>query len=168
MIRLAKASSAQAAFILAGVLAFAPATLANEGVERATLEQIRRDFSQVDMDRLAYVNQRMGLSGQAANDFQIAYQDYLQNQARLRERQLVLLLEHHKDLNNGNLTDSRASVSLAESLRLDRERLKTRERLVIDLDRSLSPQQRLRLYQLELAFDNEARAELLPQIPLAK
>lgn len=168
MIRLATVSSAQAAFILAGVLAFAPATLADEGVERATLEQIRRDFSQVDMDRLAFVNQRMDLSGQAASDFQIAYQDYLQNLVRLRERQLVLLLEHNKDLNNGNLTASRASVSLAESLRLDRERLKTRERLVIDLDRSLSPQQRLRLYQLELAFDTEARAELLPQIPLAK
>jgi len=168
MTRLAKVPCSCAAFILAAVLALAPATAVGEGVERGTLEQLRRDFSQVDRDRQAYVNQRMDLSGQAANDFQIAYQDYLQNLARLRERQLVLLLEHNKDLNNGNLTDSRASVSLAESLRLDRERLKTRERLVIDLDRSLSPQQRLRLYQLELAFDVEARAELLPQIPLAK
>ena len=168
MTRLATVTSAYVAFILTGALIFAPATLASEGVERATLEHMRRDFSQADKDRLANVNQRMGLSGQAASDFQIAYQDYLQNLARLRERQLVLLLEHNKDLNNGNLTDSRANVSLAESLRLDRERLKTRERLVIDLDRSLSPQQRLRLYQLELAFDTEARAELLPQILLAK
>ena len=168
MTRLATLSSAQAAFILAGVLAFSPATLADEGVDRGTLEQLRRDFSQVDMDRLAYMNQRMDLSGQAANDFHISYRDYLQNLARLRDRQLVLLLEHNKDLKSGNLTDSRASISLAESLRLDRERLKSRERLVIDLDRSLSPQQRLRLYQLELAFDTETRAELLPQIPLAK
>ena len=166
--RLATVSGAYATFILSGVLALAPVALAGEGLERGTLEQIRRDFSKVDMGRIAHVSERMDLSDPANLAFRPAYQDYLRNLVRLRDRQLEVLVEYAENLNAESLDDARAARSLAESMRLDRERMVARDRFIEGLTHSLNPRQQLRLYQLELILDAQIRTELMSQIPLAE
>lgn len=136
--------------------------------ELQALEFMKNSFSQVDINRISYISQKMAMDDEAATKFWPRYQAYLNKQIALRDHQLATLTRFATHFNKETLDAKSASNLLNESMKQERQRLTNRQQLVKEMAGTLNPQQQLRLYQLELLLDAQVRSNILTQIPLAE
>lgn len=150
------------------ILLFSPMIAFGKGVEEVqALELMKRSFSQIDINRISYISQKMDLNGTGAAKFWPRYQSYLHKQIELRDVQLKTLTKFAGHLNRESLDENSAGRLLKESMAQEDKRLKNRQDFIRSLAGILSAQQKLRLYQLELLLDAQVRSGVLAQIPLA-
>lgn len=135
--------------------------------EIQALEFMKQSFSQIDINRISYISQKMDLNGTGAAKFWPRYQSYLHKQIELRDAQLKTLTKFAGHLNRESLDENSAGRLLKESMAQEDKRLKNRQDFIRSLAGILSAQQKLRLYQLELLLDAQVRSGVLAQIPLA-
>jgi hypothetical protein len=136
--------------------------------EAQALEFMKQTFSQVDINRISYISQKMNLDDATAGKFWPRYQAYLHKQIALRDTQLATLTKFAAHLNGDSLTAKAATGLLDESMAQEKQRLLNRQQFVKALSTVLNPQQQLRLYQLELLIDVQVRSSILSQVPLAE
>lgn len=136
--------------------------------ETQVLEFIKHSFSQIDINRIAYVSQQMALDDASGEKFWPRYQAYLRKQITLRDTQLATLAKFATHLNRNTLTPQASTALLNESMNQEKQRLTNRQAFVRELAGVLNPQQQLRLYQIELLLDAQVRAGILSQVPLAE
>jgi hypothetical protein len=135
--------------------------------EIQALEFMKQSFSQVDINRISYISQKMALDDATAAKFWPRYQSYLHQQISLRDKQLATLTTFAAHLNGENLPAKVASKLLDDSMAQEKQRLANRQQFIRQLVGVLNPQQQLRLYQVELLLDAQVRSSILSQVPLA-
>jgi Spy/CpxP family protein refolding chaperone len=155
-------------FIFAVALSLQALTVVAAGADEIkTLEFMKQTFSEVDIKRISYISHQMALDETTAAKFWPRYQDYLHKQISLRDKQLATLAAFTSHLNQDDLPAKAASKLLSESMAQEKIRLDNRQQFIRQLSGVLNPQQKLRLYQLELLLDAQVRSRILSQIPLA-
>jgi hypothetical protein len=154
---------------MAGLFALVSWPALGAGPDEARAMAFLQDsFSQVDINRIGVISQKMALDAATSQKFWPRYQAYLHQQIALRDTQLATLRTFAEHLNRERLNGATATQLLDEGMRQEQQRLVNRQQFVQSLSGILSPPQQLRLYQLELLLDAQVRNSILSQVPLAE
>jgi len=139
-----------------------------QGSMETNKERIERSRATLNLEKKQVVAKNINLTSVEKDKFWALYREYQDKMDSVTDRRIKLLTDYDDTLENGNLTDEKASEMLDEYLSYETERLTTRKSFVEKFRQVLSPRKVTRFFQLENKWEAVLNYELTRLIPLVQ
>ncbi len=151
---------------LAGILALLGLLISSSALAQQAREQIELSRSVIQTERQIIVASNMGLTEQEAEAFWPVFKDCQEALRKVSDRRADLILELAKEFNS--LSGEKAQEMLKESLKIQAERTKLKQKFIGRFNKVLPPKKVVRYFQIENKLDSVINYELAARIPLVR
>ena len=151
---------------LAGIFALLGLFISSSALAQQAREQVELSRSVVQTERQIIVANNMGLTEQEAEAFWPVYKDFQEALRKVSDRRADLILERAKEFNS--LSGEKAQKMLKESLDIQAERTKLKQKFIGKFNKVLPPKKVVRYFQIENKLDSIIDYELAGSIPLVR
>ncbi len=150
----------------AGIFALLGLLISSSALAQQAREQVELSRSIIQTERQIIVASNMGLTEQEAEAFWPVFKDFQEALRKVSDRRANLILELAKEFNS--LSGEKAQEMLKESLSIQAERTKLKQKFIGRFNKVLSPKKVVRYFQIENKLDSVIDYELAGVIPLVR
>ncbi len=151
---------------LAGIFALLGLLISSSALAQQAREQVELSRSVIQTERQFIVTSNMGLTEQEAEAFWPVFKDFQEALRKVSDRRADLILELAKEFNS--LSGEKAQEMLKESLSIQAERTKLKQKFIGRFNKVLPPKKVVRYFQIENKLDSVINYELAARIPLVR
>ncbi len=151
---------------LAGIFALLGLLISSSALAQQAREQVELSRSIIQTERQIIVASNMGLTEQEAEAFWPVFKDFQEALRKVSDRRADLILELAKEFNS--LSGEKAQEMLKESLNIQAERTKLKQKFIGRFNKVLPPKKVVRYFQIENKLDSVINYELAARIPLVR
>ncbi len=150
----------------AGIFALLGLLISSSALAQQAREQVELSRSIIQTERQIIVASNMGLTEQEAEAFWPVFKDFQEALRKVSDRRANLILELAKEFNS--LSGEKAQEMLKESLSIQAERTKLKQKFIGRFNKVLPPKKVVRYFQIENKLDSVIDYELAARIPLVR
>lgn len=150
----------------AGIFALLGLLISSSALAQQAREQVELSRSIIQTERQIIVASNMGLTEQEAEAFWPVFKDFQEALRKVSDRRADLILELAKEFNS--LSGEKAQEMLKESLNIQAERTKLKQKFIGRFNKVLPPKKVVRYFQIENKLDSVINYELAARIPLVR
>ncbi len=151
---------------LAGIFALLGLLISSSALAQQAREQVELSRAVIQAERQIIVASNMGLTEQEAEAFWPVFKDFQEALRKVSDRRADLILELAKEFNS--LSGEKAQEMLKESLNIQAERTKLKQKFIGRFNKVLPPKKVVRYFQIENKLDSVIDYELAARIPLVR
>ena len=151
---------------LAGIFALLGLLISSSALAQQAREQVELSRAVIQAERQIIVASNMGLTEQEAEAFWPVFKDFQEALRKVSDRRADLILELAKEFNS--LSGEKAQEMLKESLSIQAERTKLKQKFIGRFNKVLPPKKVVRYFQIENKLDSVIDYELAARIPLVR
>ncbi len=149
-----------------GIFALLGLLISSSALAQQAREQVELSRAVIQAERQIIVASNMGLTEQEAEAFWPVFKDFQEALRKVSDRRADLILELAKDFNS--LSGEKAQEMLKESLSIQAERTKLKQKFIGRFNKVLPPKKVVRYFQIENKLDSVINYELAARIPLVR
>ena len=151
---------------LAGIFALLGLLISSSALAQQARDQVELSRSVIQTERQIIVASNMSLTEQEAEAFWPVFKDFQEALRKVSDRRANLILELAKEFNS--LSGEKAQEMLKESLSIQAERTKLKQKFIGRFNKVLPPKKVVRYFQIENKLDSVIDYELAARIPLVR